>query len=148
MIVWGWSPGTDEEVMSRDELIEKFSLDRVLRKSAIFDPTKLEWLSGQHLALIPPEALLERVLSELGAEREEAERWVAEDRGWFLGLIDLLKARARTPRDIAEHARIFLGGTVELEPEAVRKHWEDPETVGVLLSELAERLREIGRAHV
>ncbi|HEU4463693.1 MAG TPA: glutamate--tRNA ligase, partial [Gemmatimonadota bacterium] len=46
----GWSPGDDREVMTRAELIEAFTLDRITGKSAVFDVEKLEWLNGQHLS--------------------------------------------------------------------------------------------------
>ncbi|MXX34130.1 MAG: glutamate--tRNA ligase, partial [Gemmatimonadetes bacterium] len=44
----GWSPGTDEELLSRDDLIERFSLERVLKKGAVFDAAKLFWMNGQY----------------------------------------------------------------------------------------------------
>ncbi|MYE69633.1 MAG: glutamate--tRNA ligase, partial [Gemmatimonadetes bacterium] len=46
----GWSPGTDEELLSRDDLIERFSLERVLKKGAVFDAAKLFWMNGQYIA--------------------------------------------------------------------------------------------------
>jgi len=65
----GWSPGDDREVFSRDGLVEAFSLERVLKKSSVFDFKKLQWLNGQHLAQTPTEELLgpvKRRLSERG----------------------------------------------------------------------------------
>ena len=46
----GWNPGTNEEIMKLDRLIETFDLDRIQKKSAIFDEKKLNWISGQHLS--------------------------------------------------------------------------------------------------
>ncbi len=137
----GWSPGTDEEVMSREELIERFSLDRVLRKSAVFDTRKLSWMSGQHLSRLTPEALAERVLPELGPLRAEGERRREEDPAWFFGLLELLKARARTPSDIARYMRTFVAPDVAVDPRAARRHWErDPAATRDLLTRLRERL--------
>ena len=45
----GWNDGTEQEVFSVDELIEKFSLDRVQRSGARFDDRRLQWLSGAHI---------------------------------------------------------------------------------------------------
>ena len=45
----GWSPGTDEELLSRDDLVERFSLERVLKKGSVFDPAKLFWMNGQYI---------------------------------------------------------------------------------------------------
>ncbi len=140
----GWSPGTDEEVMSREVLTERFSLGRVLKKSAVFDPTKLEWLNGQHLSRIPAHALVEEVLAALGHTRSEAEKRLDEDRTWFLGLLDLLKVRARTAADIATQARVFLEESLTPEPEAVDRYWsKDPETARDLLASLAKQLEGV-----
>ena len=140
----GWSPGTDEEVMSREELIQKFSLNRVIKRSAIFDTTKLEWLNGQYLCHIPAEDLVDRVLSEMGSYREEAEKRLVADRVWFLGLIDLLKPRARTAGGIAAQAKVFFEDPVQLEADAVRRYWsKDPTTISGLLAALEERFAEV-----
>jgi glutamyl-tRNA synthetase len=137
----GWSPGTDEEVMTRDELVERFSLDRVLRKSAVFDSEKLEWLNGRHLAALPGDELARIVLHGMGAERPEAERRFREDRAWFLNLLDLLKARARKADDIVFQARPYLLEEVAYDPDAVAKHLEKrPEEALGHLQALRERL--------
>lgn len=49
----GWNDGTEQEVFTVDELIEKFSLDRVHRSGARFDERRLVWLNGQHIRKIP-----------------------------------------------------------------------------------------------
>lgn len=135
----GWSPGTDEEVMEVDELVERFSLDRVLRKSGVFDREKLEWLSGQHFSRAPAARLEPLVLPRLAAAGLADPAELAERREWLHRLIDLLKVRARRLGDIVEQARPYLADEVEYEPEAVAKHWKDPGTV-------AERLEALGAA--
>jgi glutamyl-tRNA synthetase len=54
----GWSPGEDLELMERDVLIEKFTLERIHPKSAVFDEKKLEWLNGQYFLRREPEYFL------------------------------------------------------------------------------------------
>jgi glutamyl-tRNA synthetase len=123
----GWSPGDDQEVMTREDLIRRFSLDRVLRKSAVFDLGKLEWLNGQHLNRVSAEALLERVLVDLGELRGAAEARMEDDREGFLNFLSLLRDRARTLGEIALQARPYLVEAPEVDPAAARKHWEkDP----------------------
>ena len=140
----GWSPGTDEEVMTRDELIDRFSLDRVVRKGAVFDAKKLAWLSGQHLARLPEDALAGLVLAELGDLRAEGERRRGEDPAWFSALLHLLRRRGRTPADLARQVRVFLMQDVEIDPRAARKHWgQDPAATRDLLSQLAERFSSV-----
>ena len=49
----GWNEGTEQEVYTLDELKQKFSLDRITKSGAVFDRTKLSWMNGQHLKLLP-----------------------------------------------------------------------------------------------
>lgn len=49
----GWSPGGDREILSKDELIKEFSLERVQKSSAIFDEEKLDWMNGEYIRSKP-----------------------------------------------------------------------------------------------
>lgn len=57
----GWNDGTEQEVFSREELIEKFSLDRVQKSGARFDEQRLLWLNGQHIRALSLDDLYRRV---------------------------------------------------------------------------------------
>ncbi len=57
----GWNDGTEQEVFSVDELVEKFSLDRVQKSPARFDEQRLLWLNGQHIRRLSLDALYDRV---------------------------------------------------------------------------------------
>src|SRR6266704_2833157 len=47
----GWSPGEDREILGMEELVRLFSLEGILKKPAVFDTTKLEWMNGQYLSV-------------------------------------------------------------------------------------------------
>lgn len=55
----GWSSPDEREVLTRDELIEKIGLDRLGASDTTYDPEKLRWLSGRHIAEMPVDELLE-----------------------------------------------------------------------------------------
>lgn len=57
----GWNDGTEQELFTLDELIQKFSLDRVQRSGARFDTRRLLWMNGQHIRDLSIETLSERV---------------------------------------------------------------------------------------
>jgi len=119
----GWSPGNDREVMSVEELVQRFTMERVLKKSSVFDLKKLDWLSGQHFNGSPAEAL-ESALTEGMEAAGLVTRGELEERSeWYLSLIDLLKTRARRIPDLVDLARPFLVGELEFDPKAVEKHW-------------------------
>ena len=54
----GWSFDDHTNFMTRAELIERFTLERVTRSPGVFDPEKLEWLNGEHLRALAPEAFV------------------------------------------------------------------------------------------
>ena len=119
----GWSPGDDQEVMSVEDLVSRFSMERVLKKSGIFDLKKLDWLSGQHFNGSDAEVLEPLLTEELEASGLATREDLDSRRDWYLRLIDLLKTRARRVPDLVELARPFLTEDVELDAQAVEKHW-------------------------
>src|SRR3954470_1198917 len=80
----GWSPGNDIEVMTQEQMIDLFNVDGLQKKAAIFDVKKLEWMNGQHLALIAPDELLRRVTPALVAAGYGTADEIAARRDWVL----------------------------------------------------------------
>jgi len=64
----GWSTGTEEEVLSLDELVERFDIGHVQKAGAVFDRERLEWLNGQWIRRLPPDELVERLRPFLEAD--------------------------------------------------------------------------------
>lgn len=61
----GWNPGTEQEIMSIDEIIEKFRLEKVQKGGAIFDEEKLKWFNKEYLKKMSPDARKEKYKDEL-----------------------------------------------------------------------------------
>ncbi|MFA6430108.1 MAG: glutamate--tRNA ligase [Candidatus Paceibacterota bacterium] len=61
----GWNPGTEEEVFSLDELIEKFDISKVQKAGAIFNPQKLLWYNKEYLKKLPIEKVQEEITNRL-----------------------------------------------------------------------------------
>src|SRR6185312_16429123 len=96
----GWSPGDDVEIMTVPQMIERFTADALSKKAAIFDMKKLEWMNGQHLALMSPQELAPRVIPALVAAGLTSEAEIDARIEWFYALLEQLKIRARTIDDI------------------------------------------------
>jgi glutamyl-tRNA synthetase len=122
----GWNPGDDQEIMLEHELIARFSLERINKKSAVFDPEKLEWMNGQHILLTPAHDLVRLIGPRLVAEGLTTDAELEARADWFAAIVELLKPRARLLDSIAEQARPFLAPSVEYDPGAAAKHWKDP----------------------
>jgi glutamyl-tRNA synthetase len=72
----GWAPDGETTIMSRDELIERFSLERVGSSPATFDYAKLDWLNGVYLRALPVDEYAERLVRYL---REQGVDWPEAD---------------------------------------------------------------------
>lgn len=57
----GWSPETNQEILSHDELIEQFNFDRVSRSGGVFDESKLEWVNSQYIKELSDEELANEI---------------------------------------------------------------------------------------
>jgi len=71
----GWAPDGETTIMSRDELVARFMLERVGSSPATFDYAKLDWMNGVYLRALPPEAYAERLVAYL---RERGFDWPEE----------------------------------------------------------------------
>jgi len=132
----GWSPGDDRELMQVDEIIHRFTLERINKKSAVFDHKKLEWLNGQHIAARSGSKLLDWVGPRLIDEGIAKARDIDARREWYERTIDSVKTRARTYSELLQRVRFYFLDAVEYDPDAVAKHWKDPEAAAEKLSRL------------
>ena len=111
----GWSPGTDEELFTREDLIRRFSLEGINSKSAIFDTQKLEWMNGRYLAETPAEDLGPVLSAALDEEPHD------HPPEWWVELAGLLRVRSRTMLEMVDQARPFALDIVTYEAAAVAK---------------------------
>ncbi len=99
----GWSPGDDTELMTKDDLVRRFSLERVSASPSIFDANKLEWVSSHHMKNLSAEELLVGIGPFLkGAGVEPG------DRDLMARAVTSLKAAARKYPDLADRVAVFL----------------------------------------
>ncbi|MBI2901957.1 MAG: glutamate--tRNA ligase [Candidatus Methylomirabilis oxyfera] len=116
----GWSHG-DQEIFAPEEMIRHFTLEKVGRTAAVFDPVKLEWLNGQYLKQSAPERLVPLIRpfwEASGVNREEVGR---KDDAWLEAALRLFQERARTLAELASSSRFVFEGKIERDEAAVRK---------------------------
>ncbi len=123
----GWSPGGDVELLSAEEMIEKFSLGAVSRTNAVFDRAKLEWFNQQYLQKLPLDTLLPAVEVELRRAGLWRDEWAAgAGREWLARTVDLIRPRTRLLPDFAGWARAFFTDNFSYEEAARAKFWKEP----------------------
>jgi glutamyl-tRNA synthetase len=136
----GWSPGDDRELMSRQELIDSFSLDKISGGNAVFNTDKLDWMNAQYLSRLPIEELATHARTVIDEAGLGGGPLVSDQRA-FHGLIELLRPRVKRLGDFVDQARPLLASSVHYEPEAIEKHLSSPDLAAhtaVLVRALSE----------
>ena len=118
----GWSPGSDQEVFSREELVAAFSLEGIGGGSAIFNPEKLDWFNQQHIIRLAPEELARRLKPVFEAASIWNDRYLSDRQTWFAAVLELLKPRVRRFDEFVSQGRFFFSEAVDYDPSAVAKH--------------------------
>lgn len=146
----GWNPGTPQEIFSMEELIESFSLERVGKAGAKFDPDKAKWFNQQYLRSKPDEEIAESILplaKEKGFDKSVS---------FLTGVARLMKERASFLPEIIEGGMYFFERPSEYDEKTTRKKWkeETPNRMRELLALLqatdfsAEKLEETFKAYI
>ena len=126
----GWSPGSDEEVFTRDELVRRFTLDGISGGNAVFNPEKLDWFNQQHLLRMPADEILARITPDLMAA--DLSMAASRDPVRTAQAIDLVKPRARKLTDLVPLLRPFIADHIDRDGAAVAKHLAVPDVAAHL----------------
>ncbi|HEX5131384.1 MAG TPA: glutamate--tRNA ligase [Candidatus Krumholzibacteria bacterium] len=134
LLLLGWSHPASKEVMPRDEMIKAFNIDRIGKAAAIFDRTKLQWMNGQYIRKIAPDAFYEMVErfmpEELRARYDEPTR---------REIVAILQDSLDTLADLPHRAHIFEP-VVNCDEETRALLATD--TARAVLASMTRRLRE------
>lgn len=112
----GWNPGTTQEIFSMDELIQAFTLDRVGKAGAKFDPEKTKWFQQQYLKHTS-EKELARLLKEQFNLTDSEERLEA--------FCKLMKERATFVKDMMTEGSYLINKPATYDEQTVSKKWKD-----------------------
>lgn len=112
----GWNPGTTQELFTLDELVEAFSLERVSKSGAKFDPDKTSWFQQQYLRAQSNEQLaidLKTLFPELKQSQEQLKT-----------ICGLMKERATFVQDIYSDGHYLFAQTNDWDSDTIRKKWK------------------------
>ncbi len=131
----GWNPGDNRELMSLDELVEAFSLDRVVKSGSIFNFNKLTWYNEQYLRGRSDAEILAEVQADFISAGYEI-----PNQNFGETVIRLLKDRAHLRTDFVKEAGFFFAAPSTYDEKTVAKAWK-PETPA-LIQEFVEILKQ------
>ena len=149
----GWAPPDGKELLSKEELVQAFSLEGIGRANAIFnfaenDPRrwtddKALWMNAEYIRTMPLEELLPMVKAELRANKLWREEYDDEDRNWLLKTLDLIRQRYFTLKDFSQQGRAYFSDDFDFDEAAVNKNLRKEPRLRELLSGLADKLETV-----
>ena len=133
----GWNPGNEQELFSLNELIQTFSLERVNKSGARFDPEKTKWYNHQWLQKKSDKELAHLFTSVL--EHHEISSALL-DIGYIEKVVALIKERADFVSDFWELGHYFFEAPKAYAEKHVKKQWK--ENTGAILTKVAEVIND------
>lgn len=132
LVLLGWSPGNDQEIFSRDELIEAFSLERINRSSSIFnfnkgdakfftDPKAIA-INEHYLRSIDLGELGKLVKKELQQEGLWDEAYEGDRQQWYLNTLGLIRDRFHTLKDFTSLGRAYFADDYVVDDKPLQKN--------------------------
>jgi glutamyl-tRNA synthetase len=135
----GWSYG-DQEIFTREELIEHFSFENVGKSPAVFNPEKLLWLNSQYIIGSAPGRLADLVMPFLIKEKIIEENRII-DKEWLSKAIVTLKERSKTLLELADSLRYYISEDIEYNVKAKDKFLNEKYLAALI--EVKESLKDL-----
>jgi glutamyl-tRNA synthetase len=121
----GWSPGTEEDILSLDEIVGRFDLDAVQKGGAIFDRVRMEWLNGQWIRRLADDDLVGRLATFLEAEWAAGRIDRNPTRDEIAAILPLVRERLPTLGAVGELVGFLFTDAIDLDTALlVPKRWE------------------------
>ncbi|MEW6195672.1 MAG: glutamate--tRNA ligase [Bacteroidota bacterium] len=127
----GWNAGDDKEFYCMNELIEKFSLERVNKSGAVFDLQKLNWLNAEHLRKMDDQIILQLLKREIlnsefpvSPDASRSGSILNLPDNYLLQVISAMKERVSFVKEFITTCQYFYTAPVEYEQKSVEKNWK------------------------
>ena len=128
----GWSPADDKEIISLDEMVQEFDLNKVHKAGARFSKEKAEWFNHQYLQ----EKTDEEILKSLKNLKEVSDSKITDDK--LLKIVGLMKERATFVKDIYTEGIFFFTASKTFDEKASKKAWN--ENTASILKNVLEKI--------
>ncbi|WP_096186194.1 glutamate--tRNA ligase [Evansella halocellulosilytica] len=135
----GWSPGGEEEILTKEQLIEQFSLERVIKAPAVFDTKKLAWMNNQYMKAADVDRVVELALPHLIKAGKLPQQLTAEERAWAEKLIALHQEKMSYGAEIVGLTELFFKTDIDYNEDAqdVLKEEQVPEVLSAFKDKVA-----------
>lgn len=131
----GWNPGNDQEIISKEELIDLFSLEKCSKSGAKFDYEKGKWFNHQYLQMAPNGELAKMFYPIL------AEKGIDVSVDYIESVVALVKERVNFVKELWEQSYFFFQAPTSYDEKVVKKRWKEESPAQ--MNELAEVIQSI-----
>lgn len=149
----GWSPKTEQEILSLNELIESFTLENIHRSSAVFnfDPNnarrwtddKALWMNAEYIRTMPLQELIPFVKAELKSAKLWRDEYEDDDAQWFEQTVDLIRSRFFTLKDFSSQGRAYFSEDFDFDETALKKNLYKEPKLREWMPELADKFDKL-----
>ena len=137
LLLLGWNPGDDREVLTREEMVREFDLEKVHVTAAKFDLKKLQWMNGEYVKRIPAEEFKKILVSKI------EEKGLSADGVDLDFLVSQLQVRTKFLSDMPDNCLAFFTDDYPFDEKAVEKRLKK-DGVKEILVDLMERFSKVG----
>lgn len=131
----GWNPGTEQEIFSMDELIQAFSLERIIKAGSRFNPDKAKWFNHQFIAATSNQELAKMFIPEL------EQKGIKTNLDVVAKICGLIKDRLNFTLEFWEQSYFFFETPQEYDAKVVKKRWK--ENTPTLMTEMKNILLSV-----
>ncbi len=153
LVLLGWSPGDDQEIFSKEELIKAFTLERINKSSAVFnfrrddpkfftDPKAIA-INEHYLRTLPIAELAPMVRKELEAAGLWDDGYAGDRQQWFFHTIDLIRDRFHTLKDFTSLGRAYFADDFTVDDKPLQKNVLKYPDLATWLPALADRYEQM-----
>ncbi len=135
LLLLGWNPGDDREILTREEMVKLFELEKVHVTAAMFDPKKLAWMNGEYIKKIPAADFKAQVKAAVknGLASSADATSVSHPEEWWDYLCCQIQIRTKFLNEIWKSVECFFTDDYPVDPKAVEKRLKKPGVKETLL---------------
>lgn len=139
----GWSPGEDREFITREELVNLFSIERINTSNAIFDMQKLSWMNGEYMRAMSPEQLIQAFKDWAEYTDHQIPPQYASS-GFLSKAIPMIGERSRTLAEVWDSLLPYITDELTYDEKGLDKHFrKNPQEVREKLKLYHDRLEAL-----
>jgi len=127
LFLLGLSPGKDIDLLSLEQMLDYFAINKMSKSPAVYDMEKLHWMNGQYINSYDPDKIY-ALLIKLTGDSEIANKIAEYSKEYTLQVIKLLRSRVKNIKEIATAGEYFFTEIKEYDAQGVKKYFNRPDS--------------------